>query len=45
MEFPLVKYNIKTMIFILGDKIDMTEEELRILKGNKQVKNVKFGDK
>ena len=45
MEFPLVKFNIKMIICILGDKMDMTEEELRILKGKKQVENVNFGDK
>ena len=47
MEDPLVKLNLNTCQYILGDKKenDMSEKEFKILKGNKVIENVNFGDK
>ena len=45
MEFHLVKLIIRYIYSCVGDKIDMSREELKVLKGNKPIENVNFGDK
>ena len=43
VSFGKIYLKIKLFIFI-GDKKDMTDDQLRILKGNKPIENVNFGD-
>ena len=43
VSFGIIYLKMKLFIFI-GDKKDMTDDQLRILKGSKPIENVDFRD-